>query len=311
MPRKPQPPARRGSQKWLQRAVARAPGLLQPSGLPPLEWCSPLADDEFSEYGDAAFLFGRDSPTVTTLRKAELAVPEIAFAPDSTFGMDVRDDARAERFLANHDLIDRRFLCVIPRLRYSPYPEMYGYRPSQSERERMAENEIHQQSDHEILRQLMIAFVRQTGWKVVACPEMTYGVALAKSQLVDPLPLDVREQVVWRDSFWRCDEAASVYAKSLAVVSLDCHSPILALLGGTPSIHLRLPTDNLTKSQMFADIGLPQWILQHTTTTAEHLTSLVMNMVNRYGTAVEQVQNAMRLVRERQAETMQVIQQTL
>ncbi len=56
MPRKPQPPARRGSQKWLQRAVARAPGLLQPSGLPPLEWCSPLADDEFSEYGDAAFL---------------------------------------------------------------------------------------------------------------------------------------------------------------------------------------------------------------------------------------------------------------
>lgn len=56
MPRKPQAPAPRGSQKWLQRAVALAPGRLQPRGLPPLEWLSPLADDGFAEYGDAAFL---------------------------------------------------------------------------------------------------------------------------------------------------------------------------------------------------------------------------------------------------------------
>lgn len=56
MPRIPQKPAMRGSQKWLQRAVAHAPHLLQPPGLPPLTWRSPLGNDDFAEYSDAAFL---------------------------------------------------------------------------------------------------------------------------------------------------------------------------------------------------------------------------------------------------------------
>ncbi len=48
--------ARRGSQKWLQIAVAAAPQRLQPPGLAPLTWRSPLADDDHAEYRDAAFL---------------------------------------------------------------------------------------------------------------------------------------------------------------------------------------------------------------------------------------------------------------
>lgn len=46
----------RGSLKWIQRAVADRPDLLQPPGLPPIRWVSPLADDDFAEYRDAAFL---------------------------------------------------------------------------------------------------------------------------------------------------------------------------------------------------------------------------------------------------------------
>ncbi len=52
----PQPDGKRGSLKWMQRAVNQRPDLLQPAVLPPLAWVSPLADDEHAEYRDAAFL---------------------------------------------------------------------------------------------------------------------------------------------------------------------------------------------------------------------------------------------------------------
>ena len=262
-------------------------------------------------YADASFLFCRDTPSVQTLRDAAMPVGHLAFAPDSTFAMDLRDEASATRFLEAHGLVDRRFLCVVPRLRYSPYPQMYGYPPSPAERERMETNDRHRRSDHETLRQLIIAFVRETGWRVLACPEMTYGVDLARQELVDPLPDDVRPQVVWRDSFWLCDEAASVFAKALAMVSLDCHSPILALAAGTPAVHVRLPTDNPFKSQMFADIGLPEWVRQHESTTAEQLVALVMNIVRDHDAATARVQEALSSVRQRQWESMRVVRQTL
>ena len=52
----PQPSGTKGSLKWMQRAVAARPGLLQPEALPLLDWVSPLAADDFAEYRDGAFL---------------------------------------------------------------------------------------------------------------------------------------------------------------------------------------------------------------------------------------------------------------
>lgn len=51
-----QPEGTRGSLKWIQRAVARRPDLIQPDSLPRIRWVSPLADDQFAEYRDDAFL---------------------------------------------------------------------------------------------------------------------------------------------------------------------------------------------------------------------------------------------------------------
>lgn len=51
-----QPEGTQGSLKWMQRAVAWRPDVLQPEALPPLDWVSPLAWDDFAEYRDAAFL---------------------------------------------------------------------------------------------------------------------------------------------------------------------------------------------------------------------------------------------------------------
>lgn len=52
-----QPAATRGSQYWLQKLVQSSPAYLESAiGLGVLEWLSPLAHDEFSEYRDLAFL---------------------------------------------------------------------------------------------------------------------------------------------------------------------------------------------------------------------------------------------------------------
>ena len=48
--------AHAGSRKWLQIAVSRCPGLLQPPALAPLDWLSPVAAERFAEYADGAFL---------------------------------------------------------------------------------------------------------------------------------------------------------------------------------------------------------------------------------------------------------------
>ncbi|MBD3785767.1 MAG: hypothetical protein IE922_02185 [Sphingomonadales bacterium] len=54
--RVPQAEGTKGSLKWIQRAVALRPDLLQPPGLAPIRWLSPLASDDFAEYRDGAFL---------------------------------------------------------------------------------------------------------------------------------------------------------------------------------------------------------------------------------------------------------------
>lgn len=51
-----QPVGTRGSLKWIQRAVERRPDLLSLDGLGPVQWLSPLREDGFAEYRDAAFL---------------------------------------------------------------------------------------------------------------------------------------------------------------------------------------------------------------------------------------------------------------
>jgi hypothetical protein len=51
-----QPEGRRGSLKWIQRAVAYSPEILQPKKLPKIEWLSPLQRDAYAEYRDEAFL---------------------------------------------------------------------------------------------------------------------------------------------------------------------------------------------------------------------------------------------------------------
>jgi hypothetical protein len=206
----------------------------------------------------ATFLFCRETLTAEYLRAQGVRCPVIEFGPDATFALQLRDDARAAAYLQSVGLEPGRFLCVIPRLRYTPYYKLQGKPPTAADLAKDAVNDRTVEADHAKLRDLIARFVRATGLKVLACPEMKYQVELARTHLVEPLPDDVKRRVVWRDSYWLPTEAASVYASALAVVSCECHSPIIALTNGTPAIYVRQPTDTI-KGQMYHDIGVGDW----------------------------------------------------
>jgi hypothetical protein len=101
---------------------------------------------------------------------------------------------------------------------------------------------------------------------------MTYQIELAKEQLVEPLPADVKKNVVWRDTYWGPDEAASVYRVAQAVVSIECHSPLIALHNGTPAFYVRQPTDTC-KGQMYRDFGSDDWFFEIDDTNGAQLWS--------------------------------------
>ena len=171
-------------------------------------------------------------------------------------------------------LLDQgKFICVVPRLRYTPYYRIRANAKRTADDDvKDAINHRTTEQDHAKLRETIISYVRATGHKVLACPEMTYQIELAKDSLIDPLPADVKRNVVWRDTYWLPDEAASIYAKALAVVSIECHSPLIALRNGTPTFHVRQPTDTC-KGQMYRDIGASDWLFEIDETSGPQLWS--------------------------------------
>jgi polysaccharide pyruvyl transferase WcaK-like protein len=218
----------------------------------------------------ARFVFCRDTQSLQALRAAGLGAPVQEFGPDATFVLDLRDDRRAEAFLREHGLDLDGFACFVPRLRWTPYWKEGRTMPPEQIREREAENERHVEADHAKLRAAIIAWVRETGHKALLCPEMTYEVELLRPLLYDPLPAEVKSKVVVKPSYWLTDEAASTYRHAAAVVSLEMHSPIMAIAGGRPAIHLRQPTDT-RKGQMWRDVGLADWLFEIDAATGEQI----------------------------------------
>jgi polysaccharide pyruvyl transferase WcaK-like protein len=220
----------------------------------------------------AAFFFCRDSISRDYLRSQRVKTPILEFGPDAQLAMTLRDDARASAWLKQHQLEEGKFICVIPRLRYTPYYRINNVARVPEDDIKDAINARTTDSDHAKVREMIISYVKNTGNKVMACAEMTYQVEMAKQVLVDPLPADIQKNVVWRDTYWLPDEAASVYSKAQAVISLECHSPLIALHNGTPAFYVRQPTDTC-KGQMYRDFGADDWFFEVEETNGNQLWS--------------------------------------
>jgi hypothetical protein len=207
----------------------------------------------------ASFLYTRETRSLENLRDEKISGPAIGFAPDGTFGLDIRDDQRAAQFLSTVGLAEDGFLCVIPRLRYTPYHKIrkVDWTPEEIAR-REGVNRQWETEDAAKLREAIVAWVRQTKRRVLLCPEMTYQLEMLRPLLFNPLPADVKPSVRIRDTYWLTDEAASVYRRAAAVLSCECHSPILSASQGTPCAYVHQPEDGI-KGQMWMDVGLGDW----------------------------------------------------
>ncbi len=266
-------------------------------------------DRKFSSralYEQAAFIFCRDTLSLGYLRAQKLQTPVLEFGPEGAFAIAVRDDARAERWLRRIGVEDGGFICVIPRLRYTPYYRVNHLPREESDYALDAINAQHADRDHAPLRELITLWVRQTGKKVILCPEMTYEIEVAREHLLDPLPADVKKNVIWRDSFWFADEACAVYARAVAVISAECHSPILALANGTPALYVRNPVDTV-KGEMFRDIGLGGWVFESGHTSGQELWKTLQPLHYDRAGARTRVQTAMTKVTALQRRMAQAI----
>lgn len=232
-----------------------------------------LSDDELKNHREllagAKFVFTRDTDSLRAFQKADIKGPKAAFGPDATFGFDLRAESAADKLLEEHELEAGQFVCAVPRLRWTPYWEIYP-ETTKPNPQRSAVNEAFAERDHAKMRAAIAAWVRGFQRKVFLVPEMTYAVPRLRPLLYDPLPDDVNPSVAVLDRYWLTAEAASVYSRAAAVISFEMHSPLIAVAAGTPAVLLRQPTDT-RKGQMWRDVGLDQWIFEIDDTTGKQV----------------------------------------
>lgn len=247
----------------------------------------------------AAFIFTRETHSIQHLKNAGIEGPHIKFAPDATFYLNIRNEKKGNQFLLDHKLEEKKFICAIPRLRYTPYHRINPNKNGWSDEKIKQVEEINQkymEPDHAKLREAMVAWVRETGNKVLVCPEMTYQVDIMDELLINPLPEDVKPYVIKR-GYWLPDEAATIYAKAHSVLSFECHSPIIAAANGTPFFYLRQLEDTI-KGQMYYDLGFDNWTFEIDNTEGKQVADRLRQVWSDYPAALAILKDRMDRVSE-------------
>ena len=275
--------------------------------LTPSTSTSPTSEAEFAKtievLGDARFVYFRDSVSLELARSRGCACPIMEFGPDAAFGVDLLDDERALAFLKAHDLEEGRFLCCIPRLRYTPYWTLPG-RGASFDPKKHARNEAMKEHDHAPHRRAIIEVVRQTDHKVLICPEDQTQMAVGKELLYDPLPESVKRRVVWKPDYWLTGEAISTYIRSAGLFGNEQHSPIMSIAHGVPAIVCRW-AEQTSKGFMWRDIGLADWLFDFDNEDdVSRLIPTVLSIATDPGPAKAKADKARSFVQDRQRQTM-------
>ena len=255
----------------------------------------------------ARFVFFRDSKSLELAKKLGAKSPVMEFGPDGAFACDLRDAKKAEAFLAANELEEGKFLCCIPRLRYTPY---WTIKENVAFNEvKHARNEAMKEHDHAPLREAIIEVVRQTDLKVLVCPEDRTQMAVGKELLIDKLPGDVLKRVVWRPNYWLTGEAVSVYIRSAGLFGNEMHSPIMCIGHGVPAIVCRF-AEQTSKGYMWQDIGLGEWLFDHDSPgDQERIVPAVLEMAKNPEAARKLAATGKAFVEKRQKQTMDSLRQ--
>jgi polysaccharide pyruvyl transferase WcaK-like protein len=271
---------------------------------------SPTVSDMAKELlSSAKFLFFRDTVSMAAVKKAGVAAPIMEFGPDGAFAVDLRNDAAADKFLKEHGLDAGKFMCCIPRLRWTPYWLIKKDRAFDEKKH--ARNEEMKEHDNAPLREAIIALVRETDMKVLVCPEDMSHMAVGKEMIMDKLPDDVKKRVVWRENYWLTDEALSTYVRSAGLFGNEMHSPIMCIGNGVPAIVCRFE-EQTSKGFMWRDIGLGDWLFNHDNDEAQKgLTAAVLDIAKNPAAAKAKVEKARGLVQEKQRMMVETLKKTL
>lgn len=254
----------------------------------------------------AAFAFFRDSVSLDLAKKLGVRNPVMEFGPDGAFAVDLKDDAAATVFMKEHGLEEGKFMCVIPRNRFTPWWEIPSKNRALDEKKN-ARNELMREHDNAPLREAIIAVVRQTPMKILICPEDETQVKLGKQILLDKLPEDVKDKVVWRDRYWLTDEAVSTYVRSAGIFGLEMHSPIMCIGNGIPAIVGRF-AEQTSKGLMWRDIGLDDWLFDFDSEAdVARYVPAVLAMARDPKAARQYAAKGKAFVEKRQRETMAVL----
>jgi polysaccharide pyruvyl transferase WcaK-like protein len=258
----------------------------------------------------AKFVFFRDSVSLKLAKDKGVACPIMEFGPDSAFGVtDLRNDSAATAFLTAHALEEGKFLCCIPRYRWTPYWLIKKGRPLDEKHDQR--NQQMKEHDHAPLREAITAITRQTDMKVLVCPEDMTQVALGKEMVVDPLPADVMAKIVWRDKYWLTDEAVSTYVRSAGLFGNEMHSPIMCIANGIPAVVCRF-SEQTSKGFMWHDIGLDEWLFNlDEEADVRRIAPTVLEIAKDPAAAKAKAAKARDFVRRRQRETMEVLKRSL
>jgi len=285
------------------RKHGKAYGLFGQSFFPTMVQ-GPGAKERIALLDGAAFVYTRETKTLSILREAGVKTPVLEFGPDGCFGIDVRDDARGLATMRSLGLEERRFITIHLRTNTPKAPGVDDPRPQKL-------NPLHptpaQRADDERraakYRELIGLWVRRTGGKVLIAPETFKEMEHNRRLIHDPLPPDLRRHVVNLPEFWNADEAASVFARAHTVVCHEPHSPIIALANGTPVIHTYSEFHS-PKCWMFKDIGLSEWLLEMDETPAERMADVLFEIDRDHRRAREKAGRAMAFVHERFARSL-------
>lgn len=257
----------------------------------------------------AQFVFFRDSRSLELAKKLGAKAPVMEFGPDGAFACDLRDAERAKTFLTANGLEEGKFLCCIPRLRYTPYWTIKKH--VQFDPMKHARNESMKEHDHAPLREAIVEVVKQTDLNVLVCPEDRTQMAVGKEMLLDRLPDEVLDRVVWRPNYWLTGEAVSVYTRSAGLFGNEMHSPIMCIGHGVPAIVCRF-AEQTSKGFMWEDIGLDEWLFDHDSPDDQkNIVPTVLDMARNPEAARARAAKARAFVEKRQRETMDVLSKEL
>lgn len=279
----------------------------------PFGVCGVTEQTIYPELGEiikaSAFFFTRETASLSIVRETLKSPKPTEFFPDATFHLNIHNEDKALELMNKFGLEDKAFICIVPRLRYTPYYKIHDYITWDQHKidEVNAINDRYKEIDHQKLRTVIINWVRDTGKKVLICPEMSYQLEIMEELLVEPLPADVQAKVSRMTEYWISDVAASVYKRAFAVLSMECHSPIISYANATPAFYIRQKEDTI-KGQMYYDIGLNDWVFEIDEVDGEQIYNELKKLMADPSMASNKIQQAYRIIDRQYQSCFEVIE---